>query len=82
MNQLFQVVSSIASIFGIPLAIYLYLRAKDNKFDKIRSEIIKTILYQIGEGRKLEEFEISSVIKSKLRAENFKENKIESKRKS
>ncbi|EHA1078957.1 hypothetical protein [Vibrio alginolyticus] len=66
-------VGSIASIIGIPLAIYLYLKSREDKVDKVRLDIINTISYQIGESRELKLFEIERVIGSNLRS-----NKLDS----
>lgn len=76
MNQLFQLLSSIASIVGIPLAIYLYLRSKDHKFEKIKADVIRSISYQIGDNRDLESFELNAIIKSKLRNAKFKDTDL------
>ena len=58
------------------LAIYLYLKSKEAKLNKIKINIIRTLSYQIGENRILSIFEIDSVIKSKLREGKFKESDI------
>lgn len=76
MEKIFQLVGSIASIGSIPLAIYLYLKSKETKFDKTKNYIIRTLSYQIGENRILGTFEIETVIKSKLRENNIKEGSI------
>ena len=62
-----QVIGSIASILGIPLAIYLYLRQRESNIRKIRELILDILSRQIGEGRSLSVFEIRSVIESVLR---------------
>jgi hypothetical protein len=77
MNEFLQVIGSIASIGGIPLAIYLYLRSREAKFIKLRSDIVKILSYQIGEGRSLSVFEIKAVIDSKVREANGKPGIIE-----
>jgi hypothetical protein len=76
MNNLLQILGSIASIGSIPLAIYLYLRNREAHYNKIRKEILKTISFQIGEGRSLSTFEVKAVIDSKLRENRLKQNSI------
>lgn len=66
MNNILQIIGSIASIGGIPLAIYLFLRSKEAKLIRLKREIVKILSYQIGEGRNLSIFEIQAVIDSKL----------------
>lgn len=70
------IVGSFASIIGIPLAIYLYIRSEENRIYKIKKSIIDTLSTQIGESRFLSRFEITSVIKSKLRDNNMDSKKI------
>lgn len=77
MNEFLQIIGSIASIGGIPLAIYLYLRSREAKFNKLRADIVKILSYQIGEGRNLSVFEIKAVIDSKVREANGKPGIIE-----
>ena len=77
MNEFLQIIGSIASIGGIPLAIYLYLRSREAKFNKLRSDVVKILSYQIGEGRNLSVFEIKAVIDSKVRESNGKAGIIE-----
>ena len=77
MENIFSIVGSIASIGGIPLAIYLYLKSKEANFDKIKRDIVKILSYQIGEDRELTTFEIQSVINSKLRESRMKIDEIE-----
>jgi|WetSurMetagenome_2_1015567.scaffolds.fasta_scaffold237431_1 hypothetical protein len=72
MEQILTILGTIASLGGIPLAIYLYLKSKEAKFDKIKKEIVKTLTYQIGEEREITAFEIQTVINSKLRENRFK----------
>lgn len=77
MNDFLQIIGSIASIGGIPLAIYLYLRSREAKFNKLRNEIVRILSYQIGEGRNLSVFEIKAVIDSKVREARGKSGVIE-----
>ena len=76
MEYFIQIIGSIASIGGIPLAIYLYIKSKENQFDKIKREIIRVLSFQIGEERQISSFEIDSVIKSKLKENRLSINKI------
>lgn len=73
MNDFFSIIGSIASLISIPLAIYLYLKSKEAKFDKLKKDISRVLSYQIGDERQLSAFEIKTVISSKLR-----ENRINS----
>jgi hypothetical protein len=67
MNDFFSMIGSIASLVSIPLAIYLYLKSKEAKFDKLKKDIARILSYQIGDERQLSTFEIRTVISSKLR---------------
>lgn len=67
MNDFFSMIGSIASLVSIPLAIYLYLKSKEAKFDKLKKDIARILSYQIGDERQLSTFEIKTVISSKLR---------------
>ena len=67
MESLLTYIGSIASVLGIPLAIYLFLKSREEKINKIRREIIKIISYQVGENRRLDTFEIEKVINSNVR---------------
>ena len=64
MEQIFQLIGSIASVGSIPLAVYFYLKSKETKLIKIKNDIIRTLSYQIGENRNLSTFEIDTVIKN------------------
>ncbi|MFX0199335.1 MAG: hypothetical protein ACFFCW_24695 [Candidatus Hodarchaeota archaeon] len=76
MNIFLQIFGSIASIGGIPLAIYLYLRSREAKYSKLRQEVVKILSFQIGEGRNLSTFEIQAVIDSKIRGARVKLDSI------
>ncbi len=76
MSTFLQILGSIASIGSIPLAIYLYLRSREARFNKLKREIVKILSYQIGEGRNLSSFEIQSVIDSKIRESGIKNNNL------
>lgn len=72
MNDFFSLVGSVASLVSIPLAIYLYLKSKEAKFDRLKKDIVKVLSYQIGDERQLSTFEIKTVISSKLRENRIK----------
>ena len=74
MEYILTILGTIASLGAIPLSIYFYLKSKENKFDKVKKEIVKILSYQIGEERELTAFEIQTVINSKLRENRFKTN--------
>jgi uncharacterized membrane protein YidH (DUF202 family) len=76
MEQVLTILGTIASLGGIPLSIYLYLKSKEAKFDKVKKEIVRTLSYQIGEEREITAFEIQTVINSKLRENRFKTNSV------
>ena len=76
MGSFLQIIGSIASIVGIPLAVYLFLRQREASHLKLRQEICKTLSYQLGEGRNLSHFEIESVIEAKCREFNSKPSRI------
>ena len=76
MGEFFQIIGSIASLIGIPLAIYLYLKSKEAKFDRLKKEIVKVLSYQIGDERLLTNFEIRTVINSVLRENRIKTDSI------
>jgi hypothetical protein len=76
MNDFFQILGTIASIGSIPLAIYLFVRTREQSRDKLRREIVKILSYQIGEDRKLSAFEIQTVINSKLRENRINTDSI------
>lgn len=77
MSNFFQIIGSIASLVSIPLAIYLYLKSKENKFDQLKRDVIKILSYQIGDERKLTTFEVQTVINSKLRENRLDRNLID-----
>jgi len=76
MNEILQIVGSVASIGSIPLAIYLYLKSQAEKYLTIRRDIVNRLSFQIGEGRKLTLFEIQAVIATKVRESRIKSNVI------
>lgn len=63
METFLHLIGSIASIGSIPLTIYIYLRS----LDKRRKDFIKSLFYQIVDGKKFSFFEIQSIINSKKR---------------
>lgn len=65
------IIGTIASVGGIPLTIYLFIRSKEANQDKVKREIVRILSHQIGNESELSAFEIQAVINSKLR-----ENKL------
>lgn len=63
---------SIASIGAIPLSIYLYLRAQEEKLASSRRDVLRTLSYQLGEGRSVTLFEIEAVTESVLRTRRLR----------
>jgi hypothetical protein len=76
LSTLLSLVGSIASIGAIPLSIWLYLRAQEEKLANTRREILRILSYQLGEARPLSLFEIRAVIDSTLRAKRLKAKSI------
>lgn len=76
MEDFLTYIGSLASIGSIPLAIYLYLKSREQKKDKIRREILKIISYQIGENRTLDLFEVEKIINSNLRNSKLSKDSI------
>lgn len=72
MNSIFQFIGTFASIFSIPLAIILFFKTSDARQNQIRLEIIRSLSYRIGEGKKLNKIEISAVFNSKVREHNIR----------
>lgn len=66
MDNLFSIIASLASIVSIPLAVYFFLKSSDDRYWKIRREIARILSFQIGDGRRITQFEIRSVINSLL----------------
>ena len=67
MNEFLQIIGSVASIASIPLAVFLYLRQREAKYRRLRSEISRTLSYKIGEDSDITLFELESVIEAKSR---------------
>jgi hypothetical protein len=76
MNQLLNIIGTLASIGSIPLAIYLYLKSIENQKDRVRRDILRILSYQIGENRQLDTFEVSKVIRSNCRNNKISETSI------
>ena len=76
MGDFLQLVGSIASILGVPLAVYLYLRGQVQKYATVRREIVKRLSHQIGEGRTVGLFELNAVIDSLARENRLKTRSI------
>lgn len=76
MNEILQIIGSVASILGVPLAIYLYLKSQVQKYAQVRREIVKRLSYQIGEGRTVGLFELRAVIDSLVRENRLRRGSI------
>ncbi|MGE6246637.1 hypothetical protein ACQKCF_11615 [Psychrobacter proteolyticus] len=76
MNEILQIVGSVASILGVPLAVYLYLKSQVQKYANVRREIVKRLSHQIGEGRTIGLFELNAVIESLVRENRLKRGSI------
>lgn len=69
-------ISTIASIISIPLAVYYAHKTADATSDKARLEIIKTLSYKLSIEHTLTYDDIVSVYKSKLRAHKIRKAKF------
>lgn len=76
MNEILQIIGSVASILGVPLAVYLYLKSQVQKYANVRREIVKRLSHQIGEGRTVGLFELNAVIESLVRENRLKRGSI------
>lgn len=76
MNEILQIIGSVASILGVPLAIYLYLKSQVQKYAQVRREIVKRLSHQIGEGRTVGLFELRAVIDSLVRENRLRSGAI------
>lgn len=74
--EIFGIIAGVASIFGIPLTIYFSRKSENNKYDEVRKDIVNVLAHQIGDGAKLDLFEIKAIIESKLREKKLKPGKI------
>jgi len=64
MNEILQVIGSLASICAVPLAVYIYLKTKLHAYSGVRREIVRRLSHQIGENRTITFFELRAVIDS------------------
>jgi len=71
-----QLISTIASIISIPLAVYYAHKTADATSDKARLEIIKTLSYKLSIECTLTHDDIVSVYRSKLREHKIKKAKF------
>lgn len=78
MNDFLQLIGSLASIIGVPLAIYLYLKGQVQKYAEVRRDIVKRLSHQIGEGRSIGLFELNAIIDSLVRDKRLKSGSISS----
>jgi hypothetical protein len=76
MNEILQIIGSVASILGVPLAVYLYLKSQVQKYASVRREIVKRLSHQIGEGRTVGLFELNAVIDSLVRDNRLRSGSI------
>lgn len=76
MGDVLQLIGSIASIVGVPLAIYLFLKSQVQKYANVRREVVKRLSYQIGEGRTISVFELNAIIDSIVRENRLKKGAI------
>jgi hypothetical protein len=76
LNSILSILGSLASLAAIPLSVYLYLRSKEARVSRVRREVVRTLSYQIGEGRDLNVFTIVTVIRSRIRDEGVREGSI------
>jgi len=76
MNEILQIIGSVASILGVPLAVYLYLKSQVQKYANVRREIVKRLSHQIGEGRTVGLFELNAVIDSLVRENRLRKGSI------
>lgn len=78
MNDFLQLIGSLASIIGVPLAVYLYLKGQVQKYADVRREIVKRLSHQIGEGRSIGLFELNAIIDSLVREKRLRAGTISS----
>lgn len=72
-----QLISTIASIISIPLAVYYAHKTADATSDKARLEIIKTLSYKLSLECSITYDDIASVYRSKLREHKIKKAKFD-----
>lgn len=76
MKLFLEIAGSIASLVGVPLAWYFYLRTRRSVYERVRTQISHTLSYQLGEGRDLSVFEVMAVIESVTRDARVPSDKI------
>lgn len=76
MENTFQTIAALASIFSIPLAIYYSHKTANATSDKARLDIIKTLSYRLSATTDLSADDIKSVYQSKLREHKIKKAKF------
>jgi hypothetical protein len=77
MTDLISIIGTVASIGSIPLAIYLFLKNSEERKDKVRRDVVRTIAFQIGNGRVPTSFEIQAIINSKSRESKINSSLID-----
>ena len=78
MREFLQIVGSVASILGVPLGCYFYIKGRVQRYAIVRREIVKRLSHQIGEGRAVGLFELNAVIDSLVRDCKLREGSISS----
>jgi hypothetical protein len=78
LNEFLQLIGSLASIAGVPLAVYLYLKGQVQKYTEVRREIVKRLSHQVGEGRSIGLFELNAIIDSLVREKRLRSGSISS----
>lgn len=71
MNDFLNLTASLASIFAVPLAVYLFFLNQPLRRINVRGKIVKSLLKRILEGRSVEIGEIIAAIKSHKRGHPF-----------
>lgn len=64
MTDILYIIGSLASIFAVPLAVYLFLMSGPVRRSNTRNRIIKVLFTQVLEDRPLDSGEIEAVIRS------------------
>jgi len=75
-ERVLQMLGAFASMTSVPLAVYLYMRTLNNRYEKVRQEIIRIYASHIGAGGVLTSFFITSILHAKLRADKLKDGVI------
>ena len=76
LNAVLQVIGTIASISSIPLAIYFFFKQSKNQLIDVKNQIVKKISQIVADGNEVKSIDVIAVIKSTLRDNNLKDDKI------